>query len=799
MGKVTQGEIEREVGTSGLRKSGLQGGDDFPMRHAKVIRVDAKRMVVDLKALSGPDVVMSRIPLTFPGAGNRHFLGSIPEVGDVCLVGQAPAESGKSKRFVVLGWYVPSTSAGYDWLSVRSHSPDELSLTPKQQVVLEGEATQRRHKLRQIEKGNIIASSAQGADLLLTESATLANRRGNELILRDQDQALVVRSLQQFHAGAGFRTYSGMIQRDANLLPTQLRNTAQDWTSDRQVDAEKNPLAPSQLDQGLDPGGLNVAEVFTGGEFSGPTSLDPATTLSRGLFLDAQGHLVVGPSVTYGGKPMYRVCTDLRSNGADSEGVGIFTEYRIEVAHTTDGTLPVTEQTDGLDVDRLLKTAPSSVPSDTSVPFDATDPANRSPNAPMVEFVLGTVVGNDAFGDPTGYGVPLVAKIAAPEGSPQTSIRPYDPATDALGDQLAFLIRSKNPEDPTKESFIALSKNGAWLTNFQGEGSAVVQENLRTGKRSFLGTDKDGHSQTTTAQGTISLTAAVGRPSDNVGVEIESTGGAVSIFGGGANTAGAASPSDNPNDPASTKTALSLKSAKSALLEAVGTVRVQGKEIAETADIIGMNSGSSLNMTSGNAIAMSSKTLGVVISGKAEYTYSGPKDSNPTNGSLRTVSFSGNPATGFVGGAADEYSVLYGGRKETFNSGKHDTLMKVGSFNVRTMTVLGAVMATPGSGVLLSTGILGLDNNLDVGLTSSALTANVGTATLKATKGTATVSGIAGTTIRSLAKVGISAPYVSVTAPGFPGGVLTDGCLDSITGRPFLSSGTVGCASFRVG
>ena len=106
MGKVTEGQIKREVGQSNPQRSTLRGGKRFPIRHAKVMRVDAKRMVVDLLALSGPPVEMKKIPITFASAGSRHFLGALPEVGDICLVGMAPAESGRSKRFVILGWFV---------------------------------------------------------------------------------------------------------------------------------------------------------------------------------------------------------------------------------------------------------------------------------------------------------------------------------------------------------------------------------------------------------------------------------------------------------------------------------------------------------------------------------------------------------------------------------------------------------------------------------------------------------------------------------------------------------------------
>lgn len=789
-GKVTQGEIKLKVGRSSLSTSNLRGGRRFPIRHAKVTRVDAKRMVVDLLALAGNEIKMTNIPISFAAAGHRHFMGSIPEVGDICVVGQSPAESGRSKKFVILSWYVPSPSAGYDWMSTRSHSPSELSLTPANKVALQGEASQRRAKLRQIEPGNIVASSSQGSDLLLTESATLTNRRGNEIILRDQDQALIVRSLQQFHAGAGFRTYSGMIQRDANLLPTQLAQGIAVWDSDRQVDEEVNPLSPYELDLAEETGLYQGSEVFGGG-FAATPETTPTSVLRRGLFLDANDDLIVGSmGATYGGKVMYRVCDDpTYSNGVVNADIPVFTEYRIEVAHTSDGTLPVTEQTDGLDINRLLKTAPGATPE-----------AQTSPDAPMVEFVLGTVVGNDAFGDPAGYGVPLVAKIGAPDGSPQTVLRPYDSGTDSLGDQLAFLVRSKNPEDPTKESFIALSKNGAWLTNFQGEGSPVIQENLRTGKRSFLGTDKDGHSQTTTAKGTISTTSAAGRPSDNVGIELRCAEGAVEIFGGGASTAGASDGATNPEAPSNQQNALSLKSAKSILVEATDKIRITGANITNSASIVAVAASSSFNVTAGDAVSMSSKTLGVTVNGMSEYTYAGPKDSQSSNGPPRSVSFTGNPSTGLTGDAVDEYSVLFGGRSESFKMGRHDTLLAVGSFNVRTMTS-GSPSSSPGAGFSLSTGPSGVNNVVEGSLTSLALTANGAGATAKvtATKGAVTVSGTAGTTLKSLATTTVKGSFVKVSATGSTsGGVLSDGCLDSLTGRMFSLSGSIGCTTFRV-
>lgn len=799
MSKVTTGDIKREVGVTNLDVSSLQGGRSFPIRYGKVTRVDPKKMVVDISTLGqGSNVDFKNVAITFPGAGARHFFGAMPEVGDICLIGQQPAESGRSKRPVILGWYVPSTQAGYDWLNVRSHGPDELDLTPKQKVALEGLASERRHKLRQMEAGNIVASSSQGSDLLLTESATLTNRRGNELVLRDQDQALVVRSLQQFHAGAGFRSYSGMVQRDASLLPLQVAQDRVDWASTRQVDEARQPLPPESLDP-AEQGAPHFAAVFDTDLITTQTT-NPYDILRRGLFIDMNGNLTTGQAdrTTYGGKSMYRVATDLSDAGSVS-GTPTFTEYRVEVSHTSTGVLPVTEQTDGVDVDRLLSTTPSTDPDFTGgATGGVTDPTLLSPNAPMVEFVLGTVVGNDPFGRPTEYGLPLVAKVTTESGQPQTALRPFDPQVDTLQDQIAFMIRSRDPEDPTKESFLALSKGGAWLTSFQGQGSKVNQENLRTGKFSYYGSDSDNMSRVIQAGGAVSISASTGRTVDNVGVEIRSASGAVVIYGGGPNSTGAASGA--PSSPSNSKVALSLQSAASTSIEAAEQIKVSAPDVSLTdAKTINLTASSSVNINAGDTVSLSAKSLGVTINGSAEYLFGGPLNALATNGASRITKFTATPLTGAVGGVVDEYTVVFGNVADTIRVGRHEEIINVGSYNVGTMTV-NLPSLGPGAGFDIYTGLPLLSNGISGTPASLTVKANVGPLTLLATKGPVSVTGTAGVFMSSTAKVQIAAPYVNVLAPLSPfGGVLTDGCLDSVTGRPFLLSGTLGAPTFRVG
>lgn len=801
MAKATAGRIRQDLRPKRLRK-GRAGGDgnQFPLRIAKVTAVDPKRMVVSLYTLTGNGDNYDNVSLLQASAGARHFLGSIPEVNDLCVIGYSPSESGSARVPYVVGWLVPGTDVGYDWTMTSPTREEEVPLTPALREALSGSFGRRRHKLRQMEAGNVVASSSQGSDLLLNESATLANRRGNELILRDQDQALVTRTLQRFHAGAGVRTYSGMVQRDATFLPTQMFGDSVNWSADQQIDAEGKALPGAELESSLDNGVLQPSGVFDNEDLRmGYT--DPRDILRRGLFIDENGLIFdsrVRPDTTYGGKPLYRVSVD-SENGVPDAGTDVFTEWRIEVSHTSDGTLPVTEQTDGIDIDRLLPSTPEVGIDGSGDP----NPLNVSPNRAMASLVLGTAIGNDPIGDRSSYGLPLVPSLYDKNGNFSPGVRAAQPETP-ITEHAAFLLQVANPTDPkAPQAFMAITKGGAFRSYFPGSGSKAHEEFYQTGKQVTLGRDVDGQSQRIEGSGTLSMrNTGQGRPVDNVGVEVRSEGGAVAIYGGAATSEGAGTPPDgNPNaNPAAFGAALLLQSGKSILMEAVDTTKIAGQTILlQDADVIQVTANTSVAMNAGETVSIATKTLSVTTNGRAEYTFGGPKNALPTNGPSRTTSFTSTPATGGTGGVVDDYEIVFGGRRETFRLGRHETNINVGSYNVRTMSP--SVPSTgPGSGIHLATGVPQLDSRLDLDLTGAKLTANVGNATLQATTGQAVIRGTLGASIQSPATISLTAPLINVRTPTpFIGGVLTDGCINPLTGRTFLLSGTLGVATFRVG
>jgi hypothetical protein len=810
LGKIRQDLAEPNTKSTTDAAEGT--GLDALFKVCSVQRVDPKRMVVDLITLTGGVVPYPNVSLTFGSAGARTFCGVLPQVNDNCVVGFAPKESGRTRQPYIVGWLIPGTDVGYDWVSEQPASPLEQPGTKAMDDRLEGLFTRRRHKLHNFAPGNGLMSSAQGADLVLDESATLVNRRGNELVLRDQDQALVVRSLQQFHAGAGFRVYGGMVQRDATFLPTQMFGDEYDWSSYSQVSAEGNPISFFELGDNTSAGYLTPATVFLRDpETSTPVNaqivspaFDPFSFLQRGSFITPEGvpfDDLVQSDAVYGGKSIFRVCRDAGSENTSRPNavlgtVPALTEYRIEVAHTSDGTLPVTDQTDGLDVDRFPNTGPEAEGNSDNV----------AEGAAFVEFVLGTAVGNDPHGSREQYGQPLVAQIYK-DGE-------YDPkivsGRDAPeSDQLAVLMRVRDVTGEGSPAFWAITKGGALKSYFPGSGSETAQEHYQTGKTVHTGSTDAGMSYSVEANGCVSLTNA-GQPriADNIGAELVSKVGGLKLFGGGVinENGNTAPPTDSDAAAAQSQApapAVNIQSAVDTLIEAPnGQTFIRSPKIfLDNASSITEVASSLFNMSSGDTMNFSTNTMNTTVNGKAVNTFGGPKDGLPTSGALRETKFTGTPLTGCLGGAVDEQSITYGGRSEEQTLGKRQIQCTVGGIQLESMTPGNPLEIGAGSGIELQTGPPGINNALECGLTSVEIGAKIpgSSVSMQALAGAATVHGSLTATVRSVGKVGLQAPYVGVTVPGAPGGVLTDACIDSLTGMPFIASGTVGTPTFRVG
>jgi len=752
----------------------------------KVITINYEECKVTLRIVSGQGQEFQRVPvpLTFPGAGNRVFFGAMPEVGDVCILGHLTQEStGGETTPVILAWCLPGPWMGYDWLPMQPFSPEEYSMDPKDAAFTAGVFDRVRRKLRHMEPGNIVASSGQGSDLVLDEGVLISNRRCNEIRLRDQDQALVIRSLQQFHAMAGVRVYSGMVQRDATFLPTQMFSDGVYWETPYQVDQTTNvPLDnqtlrnishPLYKDSFLSPNDVfnrtDSAGNFKGESLSGVSfepNIDPYDFLKRGLFITRDGYLYDGrvrSSAVYGGKPGYRVSVNTDEDGypqnafvGGEENAEAFTEYRVEVSHTSDGRLPVTEQTDNFDAERL---PPASLTGTNFV----------GKKTPFVTVVYGSVVGNDPF-TPAGrgkYGFPLRPVVYTSGGDPAPEMASGIGAPIQEHAASLFEVRPVNSDSPP--TFWSVTKDGRVKVCVQGPKSAEFSAEAHFASGLKI-----------TSGGVISLDAAKGfkwkiSGKDDVtnrGLDIASKG-AIRLFADGETTEGKATKNlQQSAQAAGDQTSLELGGRNKVQISGGRKVEILTEILSQQAQLHKIQAMSGISLDAVKNIDINSNVFNHSVSGKAEYSFYGPKDLLPSNGPHRVTKFSG------IGtGTVDEYSMLSGDREETFDLGNHSTSITIGNLTYETQ--FGSWKAKAGTNKIELDSVSGMNASVAVG-----------TVKIEALAGTTEISGQVSITVKSTGPATLAGQAgIRLQAPGKKGGIVCAADLDPLTGSPLSTYG----------
>ena len=776
-GVVTDTRMRVDLGP-GAASDSVYRGLGGSLASAVVTFVDYETLRVSIRTVTGEEYTKLPFALTFPGAGARRFFGAMPEVGDMCVIGYM-ATSGAQMSPVILSYYTGGTAAGYDWWPTQPFGVDEFPFTNANQTLFSGIVDRQRHKLRHMRPGEIVASSSQGSDLVLNEGVLISNRRGNELRLRDQDQAFVVRSVAEFHALAGARVYAGTVQRDARLLPGRVVSDGKVYDGPQMVDAEGRivPVSASTT--------RSIATQSASGTYiphpvfnSGipMTTADPVSVLRNALIIDERGYVDRSPAVaraTYGGKALFRVAMGGGpsgvSNSASDTDLPTLTEYRVEVSHTTDGTLPVTEQTDGFDADRLPQTDPrqAGVPATT-----------RSPNAAYVEQVIGTVVGNDPYSvqGVTQYGIPLRPVVF--DGAPSMSSAIGSP----LGDHAAtmFRVTPPYPLDPTlQQTWWSVTKDGRVKASVAGPpGTYSAEVALQNGLRMSVGVGAGVRSLDLETDGRVRLHAQRGDSDANVGVEVSSDAGAVRIFAGGNETSSGpiqrVAPTGGGEGAAP---GLTLEARQNVLIKAGKSVTISAVELnIRDNGRLRLSANDAVDTTSSGSVSTTSKVIANTSTGKTTHAFSGPTDSIPTNGALRETTFAGTPLTGFIGGPADQYTMTYGDRLETFALGNDSTFIATGNITKGTST--GAFTAS------------GTGNTAVLGPGGAAVTAAVGAAALTAAAGAATITGSASALVSSVGPTVVRGSPVTLSATGGKVGPIVSGAdLDPLTGIPLLLLG----------
>jgi len=794
---VTRGEIRAQVGVprDAYAASMDTGLSAWSLIVCEVMYVDWEAQRVTLRPQSGTredKPFEATTPLTFPGAGRRHFLGAMPMVGDFCLVGWVSGNSkgdAGSRLPVILTWFPPPWWMGRDWVPGSDMAPGEGLSTPKERDKWSGVMGRVRFKLRHMEPGHIVASSGQGADLILDEGVTLANRRGNEIRLRDQDQSFIVRSVNQFHAMAGARVYGGPIRREASLLPTQMFSDGEWWDQPNQYvgplatpsgfitpdvldDApwEKNDMTPGEIFQresGTDEDGESEYEEAFGTTF--PGHVDPYTFLTWGPFCDDMGslnkgnHLHAGREV-YGGKVMYRVGLRAASPGQPPTGVLNTTapgrgkalddkalcEYRIEVTHDSNGVLPVTEQTDGFDADRL--------------PLSDADNA-KSPNTPFIEAVYGSVIGNDPFGDDKLYGLPLVPVVF--EGS-SASPSIVSGIGKPVGDHAASMFRMKSPTGGGT-TWWSVTKSGVLKSFLGGAGDSVEVSAAGKIRIQSAGVELVG--------GGISMTGTGSSSGSPWSVDMSAPSGAIKIYAGGQTTEGRVGRRSEGTSSEADSPSLSLGAKENILIECDRKVSIHAAELDLTrTQKVTMGSLNSLEFSSGDKLAQSAACHSVTTTKTSVDTHSG---GNVMDGPAKEVKITTNPGTTAVPFTVQmDQSIQIGDWNRNIDMGDNTRVCKVGDQNLHAW-----------SGKVMMASLMG-GNSVKVSTSGMSTLLGVGNASTTAAIGSVSSVGLTGVSLLALGgPISIrSTSAVTISAPGAaPGPVTTGGTRCTITGIPYLA------------
>tara|TARA_A100001015_G_scaffold292271_1_gene367435 strand:+ start:4176 stop:6464 length:2289 start_codon:yes stop_codon:yes gene_type:complete len=612
---------------------------------AKIVEIHWEEMRCTLQILHGQGDLskpLSGVELLMPSMGNRHFMGGIPEIGDQCVVGWFVGDSSGSahnKTPAILAWWPRASYLGHDWLTTQGFAPGEGLDTNKKRQQISSYYQRTRHKLRHYEPGNVAGSSSQGSDLVLSESVLLSNRRANEIVLRDQDQAIVMRSLQQFHAMSGARVYGGMVQRDARSLPKEMFSDGIKWDSSIQLDSKGNPFYPlsDDFEKDIDEGKLTPHPLFSRGgkaELSGskiengeplftgdiPPTIDPYRFLyNAGLVTEDFYDNTNQEAITYGGKSIFRVSNE--EGNAIDEG-DAFTEYRIELNHTTDGQLPVTEQTDGFDSDRL----PSSPDSPESKTF--------------IEFVLGTPCGNDPFSSEGAslYGIPLVPVVSKETGALEGAN-----SETLFADHSATLLRITPILPDVPDCFSSFTKGGKY--------------------RGFISSGAPDAALVTISGG-FNFSSDIGEILTR-SLSIKGSDG-LNLNGGVVRIEGTSSKEGNPLEGASSSTSVEIEGNKNVLIKSSSAIALEAPLVDfSRAGEIRLNSGS-MSLSTGSALNLASEKIKLTAVGSMDVNISGPPQANALHGAVRKVKIIATPISGHVAGASDSYTNAYGGREEVY-------------------------------------------------------------------------------------------------------------------------------------
>jgi len=483
------------------------------LRVGIITRVDEFHMKADVKVLSGQDNRFE-LDLTSAMAGPRSFLGGIPEVGSVVVIGYRK-RSKQIYEAVILGYVPVGNSLGLKFDTFAAVPPSEVSPEDAEdaQKLLGRPIRYKRIKGRQ---GDIFGMSSSGAEMHLSKDVRFTNRAGDLFELRDVDRTFVSQALHRVESDAAAYLYSGPIRRGAMNLPLEIF-----------VKDPKTGVITKKV-RGPDARYFGQDDLSTTGIAPSATFINPAT-YER---LDRINKDDEFPPTTYSnGRQVFYPSGNQATNFEDPLNGGslrAYTERRMEIRHETDMEQEVLEEIDGFPIDR--------------------------PRA-YIEQVFGTLVGNDPISTQGQRQYARVLKPKVFEDFDQASaagngltveecLRPPATAVDeALNMAAAYYFRISPPRASSKSTFaVAVSKQGKLFANIPGSSSenyaaknVSAEVNMEGALKMFLGAMlPDRYSLHLTCEGGVYLD--IGANSNGECITTNFRGSIKNIFRGSGNS-----------------------------------------------------------------------------------------------------------------------------------------------------------------------------------------------------------------------------------------------------------------------
>lgn len=704
-----------------IGKEFVAEGEPYGLKVGLITRVDELTMKADVKILTGGGGDRHEVELTQGMAGPRSFWGGVPEVNSLVILGYRRRHKNLYET-MILGYIPVGSRIALKFDPLAPDDPANVSAEDKQlfDELFGGTIRYKRLKLR---PGNVGGMSSEGAEMVLSKDIRMVNRAGDLFELRDAERAIVAQSIHRVENEAGVLRLSGPVRRGGFFLPPDVFR--KDGKTLKDVDPER---------------------------YFGRTVLKRFTNASAQV-LDVFNDETTFPPVTYSnGRRVHYPVTTPAVNFEDIDtggGAEPFTEWRMEMAHSTDCTQEVREEIDGFQADRK----------------------------PLyIEHVMGTVVGNDTSSE-TGqrqYAKVLRPKIFDDFESTRPGVFALEECPRSPTDDLeafttagAYLFRMNPPAQVggfTDNSVfaVAVSKQGKLFVNIPG--SRV--ERYPSGTKNV--------SAEINCDGALKARFGAATP-DGIAMHLTLEGGAVFDFRGGSAGKG-----------------LEFRSHSSMNFSTVGPQDTEGdgfawtedhqgnKYVATTGDIVQNVGGGKATTVNGsyaihtdrmnlNAHSGASQNVGsmdFMCSGKSQYQYA--------LAVLETIVLGGKVSTILAGGLIE--NLLAGARSIVVAAGAMSTAVPAGAYAVTvgaggiTMTCgAGAVAVTAGAGAVAITAGLAVAITAGLAINLTSPVAILLTSLQVLVGGPAAVLGVS----RGL----------PIMPPGTPS-------LDWVTGLPLMGSAT---------